>query len=325
MKNYSLDVLKFISALMVVVIHAGSITTALGHDNFTNYYWYRHLLNLAVPIFFASSGFVLANKSNQRMKKYAIDLFKLFLQFSVFYIIWDFITIGIDALALPSGNFSDFFNSFQIEHLQKGTFGKYHLWWLLATSQSVFIMYLLRKVSLKPYQILSLSIGIFVLWHTDTILPVQLLAYGGLAQGFLFTSLGYFIGCSSFKRKHDLTIAVILMALYWISRHFFAIHYLEDILWFFIVLRLLRWVKFNPGKKRRATSLKRYADATYLLHVAFLELYRQLVQYVPGLAIESDGLRTIVLTVLAFVFSVIFYPMIQKYLNLWMRWQLGRT
>ena len=325
MKNYSLDILKFLSALMVVIIHAGSITTALGNDDFMNYYWYRHLLNLAVPIFFASSGFVLANKSNQRMRKYTIDIFKLFIQFSFFYILWNFITIGIDALLLPSASFSPFFDSFQIEGIQKGTFGKYHLWWLLTASQSVGIIYLLRKLSLKPYQILSLSIGIFILWHTDTVLPVQLLAYGGLAQGLLFTSLGYFVGCSSFKRKYDLLIACLLIGLYWISSQFFAIHFLEDALWFFIVLRLLRWIKFHPGQKRRATSLKKYADATYLMHVAFLELYRQLIQYMPQLAIQSDGLRTTLLTFLSVVFSIIFYPVIQKYLNHWMRWQLGHA
>jgi peptidoglycan/LPS O-acetylase OafA/YrhL len=60
---YRLDAMKFFCIIAVVLIHVTGFLPSNGLATMSNYYIYRYLLDIAVPFFFAASGFFISSKS----------------------------------------------------------------------------------------------------------------------------------------------------------------------------------------------------------------------------------------------------------------------
>ena len=56
---YSIDLFKFIFALVIVSIHTRLFESVSG---VINWYWLNTICNLAVPFFFVTSGFLFYNR-----------------------------------------------------------------------------------------------------------------------------------------------------------------------------------------------------------------------------------------------------------------------
>ena len=88
----SLDLFKFIFAILVVMIHAKPL---LDVSDKANWFFSNSFLNLAVPFFFITSGFLLFEKlkslsddadKKTAVKKYVGHLLKLYLIWSIIWL-----------------------------------------------------------------------------------------------------------------------------------------------------------------------------------------------------------------------------------------------
>jgi fucose 4-O-acetylase-like acetyltransferase len=85
---YRLDAIKFFCIIAVVLIHVTGFLPSNGLATMSNYYVYRYLLDIAVPFFFAASGFFISSKTGtEYIGKYAKKIFIMYIAFSSFYII----------------------------------------------------------------------------------------------------------------------------------------------------------------------------------------------------------------------------------------------
>nr|WP_170169185.1 acyltransferase family protein [Mesobacillus subterraneus] len=125
--NYTIDAMKFISVVAVVMIH---VTVFLPHRNLatiSNYYIYRHALDIAVPFFFAVSGYLISGKGNMGyISKYAKKIFTMYVVFSILYIFIRFLFIGTDRMFLDKAFWVSariLVESLTVTNLLNGTIG----------------------------------------------------------------------------------------------------------------------------------------------------------------------------------------------------------
>lgn len=128
-----LDLAKFIGALLVVVIHTSPLET---YSAIANFYTRDVLARLAVPLFFAISGFFFAHRPNpvKSLRRIAI----LYLGWSAVYLF----------LQLPQWYCAGWWGPHVIADYCVGLVTKgsyYHLWYLLATLYAIPPLYMLIK------------------------------------------------------------------------------------------------------------------------------------------------------------------------------------
>lgn len=148
MKTYnSIDVMKFILAILVICIHTNPLQDVMP---LINYGICQFLARIAVPLFFMASGFFLFLKMDfckldvLRIKKYILHVFRL-------YIIWSIIYIPLiyEDVMLKSSNINYNIAS-EINNIIMG--GSYlHLWFLkaLVSASILSAVFLLFKISKK--------------------------------------------------------------------------------------------------------------------------------------------------------------------------------
>lgn len=89
--NYAIDRIKFLAAMAVVLIHVTAFLETEGLATFANYYWYRHLLNFAVPFFFATTGYLVAQQKDTAsyLRSYLTKTLVMYGSFTLFYLLVD--------------------------------------------------------------------------------------------------------------------------------------------------------------------------------------------------------------------------------------------
>lgn len=152
----SIDIVKYISALLVVCIHTFPF---LELSETFNTYWIHTICRLAVPFFFTTSGYFFFRKqdetnSDERLKKTLFRLFKIYLIWTIIYLpytIYDYTHTGFHITYLAT-YVRDFFLN--------GSY--YHLWFLPALMLADVIVYVLyKKKGLHFTLIVSLVLYIF--------------------------------------------------------------------------------------------------------------------------------------------------------------------
>ena len=93
-RNYnSIDLAKFICAIMVVSIHVAPFGKAESESilSLLNYFFQQYISRLAVPFFFVCSGFFLFKKTSwecyslEPAKKYVKRIFRLYILWTIIY------------------------------------------------------------------------------------------------------------------------------------------------------------------------------------------------------------------------------------------------
>ena len=154
MRNYSLDILKFLCAVLVVLLH---IKTP----------WTEYILPItraAVPCFFIISGYFLYQEdeqSLQRIKRSFVKVGTILLWSSVLYALFKLITTSIN---ISYRDIIDFvlFNV--------NPFG-YHLWYLSAYMYVLVIFYILLVSRCSSF----LSVCLSIYFRTETATTTSIL------------------------------------------------------------------------------------------------------------------------------------------------------
>lgn len=181
MRNYSVDSLKFICAVLIVFLHVPC--------RFQSYY--LPVTRCAVPCFFIISGYFLMGENMQeRMKKGSIRMFKLMVESSLLFAIVVFVThhFEIDSIIPSVEKLIDFvlFND--------NPWG-FHLWYLGAYLYVLLICILIDKY--KKWHVAFMITPILLI--TDLIMgKYSLLILNRefpfiYVRNFLFVGLPYFL------------------------------------------------------------------------------------------------------------------------------------
>ena len=210
----SLDLFKFIFAILVVMIHAKPL---LDVSDKANWFFSNSFLNLAVPFFFITSGFLLFEKlkslsddadKKTAVKKYVGHLLKL-------YLIWSIIWLPLKLLGWhTSGGIgkADLLSWIQAFFLTGKTGDA--IWYLLAVSVSAVVAAWITRNGEKNFKLLLIISGLlYVLgvlmssWYkvlegnfvVEWYYKIFLTTENGLLNGLLFFAIGAFISKYGFK------------------------------------------------------------------------------------------------------------------------------
>lgn len=199
---HAIDIMKFFSAVMVVVVHSMPLMPFSREANFI-------IINIvgrfAVPFFFISSGFFVSMKSRENptyFKKYMRALIKLYLFWSILYIPFGFqwvqqnmdIPYVLYPIALLLGIF------------YIGTY--YHLWYMPALIFSLYVVHWcskrIRHRSLLPLTFLLFCIGSLETYYgvvpfpeiqtlIDGYMTIMFTTRNGLFFGLFFVACGFYL------------------------------------------------------------------------------------------------------------------------------------
>ncbi|MEB3799759.1 acyltransferase [Flavobacterium columnare] len=136
MRNNNLDVLKIIMAFLVIALHIFPVSKVTGIEGLISYEIASGITRIAVSTFFLISGYFLRNKLND--KPY---LWKYTKRILLLYVVWQFIYLPDLIRFYNLGWFS------KSDMILKLIYGYWHLWYLLATTIAVGLLYLLRNLS----------------------------------------------------------------------------------------------------------------------------------------------------------------------------------
>ncbi|WP_429745582.1 acyltransferase family protein [Bacillus salipaludis] len=151
--NNAVDVMKFICAILVVIIHAPPL---LSYGETANFILVDIIARIAVPFFFVCAGYFFFNKINLKngnvekgsynlkvLKKYVFHLVNIYTFWTVFYLIW-WIPLWYNGGNLTLANMKGYFLSIFIS----GSF--YHLWYIVALIYGMaFTFFILSYVPIK--------------------------------------------------------------------------------------------------------------------------------------------------------------------------------
>ena len=230
--NYnSIDLMKFICSLLVVLIHCVNAETLNNTTDLINYVIRNVIARIAVPLFFISSGFFLYRKTTlnefslKHTKEYVIKLLR-------FYIIWSLIYLPLSIEKILQ-NEQGVVHAI-LEYLRDFVFisSYVHLWYLPATIFAVLLVsYLIsKKVDLKRILLISsifYFIGLFgqswfglfrpfiahIPYLVSRIFNLTIrTTRNGLFDAFIFVTLGANIAFNGFNFKQNKAILLFLIS-----------------------------------------------------------------------------------------------------------------
>ena len=161
----NLDLAKIIGALLVVTIHTAPFKDI---SRLTNFFITNVIARIAVPLFFAISGFLFFGKlqyENGKIKKCAGNISQLirYVKKTVFlYLAWSLLYILL--IKLPFWYQSGWWGMYAIKDCLAATVlvgSHYHLWYLLALIYAMPILYfVLRLIPLRKVIYLAIPLWI---------------------------------------------------------------------------------------------------------------------------------------------------------------------
>lgn len=136
-RNYKIDFLRYIAALLVVTIHMDIFSDV---NKFLNYFIVHLVAPLAVPFFFIVSGYFCKFNENSTLK----DLFKCISRQIIPYLLWSFIYL---LLSLYQKQPIDILYQLSISGIY------YHLWFIPALIYGNICLFIVKKYNLKRVMI----------------------------------------------------------------------------------------------------------------------------------------------------------------------------
>lgn len=198
-KQYpQLDVLKYIAALFVIVVHVYTVF----ENPYVNHFVVQVMGRITVPFFFSCSAFMVARRRKEPgyLMKYTKSLLITYFIFSLIYLPYGlhyvFQAVGFKLWLIPLIFLGGFF--------YVGTY--YHLWFIPALLIALWLVdWCLKRMSYR--QVIILGIGLFLFGALETyyfVLPSSIfhkvfdllisLLYttrNGIFFGLIFVAIGY--------------------------------------------------------------------------------------------------------------------------------------
>lgn len=161
-ENGTIDLVKFISSLLIVSIHTHPFKS---YSEFFDCYFENVFSRVAVCFFFVASGYFFFSRlefENDKIKKSKENIRKLkkyFIRLLILYTVWSLVYLII---SLPEWYASGWlslnaFIDYGISFLFDSSY--YHLWFLISLLYAVPLMYLmLRFIKVKYFTVIALAI-----------------------------------------------------------------------------------------------------------------------------------------------------------------------
>ena len=315
-REYTFDVLRVISMIMVIVIHVSNVYTRSFNFIDTNSYLVSLVFNtisrVSVPIFFMISGALLLDR-NFDFKKYKNRILKIILLIVVWdllYLIWEYLFLGV-----------------KYDKLYKLIIEPYraHLWFLY----NIVILYatqpILKYILDKANNIIKMIL--FVIWLLLSTISMYNIFIANIFT--IFSNIGFFIlgkymydylqNNKQNNKKYTLIMVLLVIISYSISIYlnftaslkfnmfynlFFAYRTPFIILSSFIIFKIVYIYCHNKKPKDIILISSDLSLGVYLIHGMFLDVTTKYVDYkniIPIIGIPSFTLFILVLSLISVV------------------------
>ena len=318
--NYAIDRIKFLAAMAVVLIHVTAFLETEGLATFANYYWYRHLLNFAVPFFFATTGYLVAQQKDTTsyLRRYLTKILVMYVVFTLFYLLVDAFIFVPTSMAMGASfpnALLQYWHTLSWVKVGNGQIGHYHLWYLWALFLASLILYWWVKRGWNPTQILLGAVVIYLVgrWLITVNLHWELLANGGFPKALVSLVGGYYVAKRNLAWRGGLVTALIILfayqALSLSDIHFFA----GEFVLILAIWVLMTYVSARPGKSSPLSRWAAYSMEIYLFHPILLTIYSYSSNVEPDIEIQSHGWRVMLMTCTTVAVSIFLYPYFDRF------------
>lgn len=313
--SQKIKILSFFSMILVVILHSHLLNYATGWDRLIQLFLTREITRIAVPLFFAISGFLFfinyhkpnrlffARKIKSRIKSILIP-----------YILWSI--LGISSLyfmqIIPQTRFfftKELIENYNLIQLIKATLitpvGTYQLWFL----RDLFLLILLSPLICWFIQKIRLLIILFSCWCWFANVPLHIM-YNESFFFFIIGSVIAFYYTDNIQKRISFKISLVFFLL-WIGICIYlttAKHYSHSVHCIGILLGLISiWYSYDFVYPYFSTqtinsSIYNYSFFIYLTHEPLLTIIKKIVLYLgdySNVAITITYFTAPIITILA--------------------------
>ena len=316
MRNYSIDRVRMLSSLAVVFMHTVNYLPTTSYANYWTYDWYFHLLDLAVPVFFAFSGYFLYKKDDKAIFTQALKIFTLLIAYSVVYLL---IKLPMEVLVSGAGMQSIliYFKRYNWVDYVIGIVGSEHLWFLAALFYAIIILYLLRKKGVSSKVCLSIGLISFLISFLPpfSVLWQSILLYGGFVKAFFYVSMGYRLAGHRIQAKVtkvSLGVSLLLLVLFASnSNSQFVLELFLAVTVFCIIILCQRY----PGRESFLSRYSHFSLGIYLLHIVFTGIFTTLRSMYPSMNTMNPFIVVIPVFLMCVLGSVLLFPWTERFVH----------
>jgi peptidoglycan/LPS O-acetylase OafA/YrhL len=314
--NHTIDTLKLFAAIAVVLIHTTGSLQQFNLATLTNYYSYRPLLDLAVPFFFAASGYFLSGKTISYLPGYIKKISSIYISFTIFYILFKLHITFTDRLLLGTAfwnGINTFFKGLTIKGLINGSIGSFHLWFLTALIISALLLFICLRLSIKSEIIFLLATILYFSNLVGILNFNDVFIYGGFAKGFFFLAMGFYLGHKDTSKIKwplvGLVSSILILTL--LSNYHSSLNVLFLIA---ATYYLLVFAIQNPGKKSYLSKWGSYSLNIYILHIFVYQSINKIYIYSGITEYYKFPLYYLTTTILAIIIPILLYRPVDKLL-----------
>jgi hypothetical protein len=282
------------------------------------------LLNLAVPFFFLSSGYLLAikmdlsgksGKNLERIKRYVKNFLKMYIIWSLIYLplaLYSYIDSSpIKAMCLYArGLFfiGEHYNSWQLWYLLSSIYALIAIWFVFKTSKPFYGLLILSFVA----GIFSIGITVFVDYDGHMAHSLDLLRKligcsirnGRILNGMVYIPLGMILTRKKIFSNINWIVFIVGFMVNVLNNNVIISYYLlilEAVSLFGIVVSIN--LKDNPIYER----LRNMSTAIYLVHMYIWTIYYYVVYGAKTSGIDSFIATSVISLLIAWLYGVFKY------------------
>ncbi|HAQ06867.1 MAG TPA: hypothetical protein DCR24_04830 [Bacillus bacterium] len=314
--NHTIDKLKFFAAIAVVLIHTTGSIQQFGLATVANYHVYRPLLDIAVPFFFAASGYFLSAKNANYLPGYVKKILSIYISFTLFYLVYKFIIIITDRLMIDApfwNGIQKALQSMTIKGLMNGSLGSFHLWFLAALIISTLLLFICMRFSLRPSSIFLLAAVLYFSNLVGILTFNDVFIYGGFAKGFFYLSMGYYLGHKENTQIKNPMIGFISSILIFTLLSYYnsalSIVFLMAATFYLVVAAIQK-----PGEQSFFSRLGAYSLNIYILHIFVYQSINKIYIYSGITEYYKIPTYYLIVTLFSIIIPIILYRPVDKLL-----------
>jgi surface polysaccharide O-acyltransferase-like enzyme len=332
-RNHKMDVTKAIAVFLVVSIHT------MPFSNFQfgfidGHFFINTLARLAVPFFFASSGYLIGIKikSNPNyIKKYLSNIFTTYTRWVLIFITFDVSLIVLssynDMAEIKSGLFNNYFGQFRISDIyygfKHGT--AFHLWFLIALYIAVVILlFFIKTNKVKMLLIFSFLLHVLGLFGQSysVFFTLPFNTRDAIFFALFYVTLGFFLSnkvITIYKQKTIISLLFALALLQLIERMFLV--YMLEAPWgnYFLstipltICLMLFLIKYPiVTKTQRLIKIGQNTLGIYVIHPLIIVLLELTINIFDFENVTSTLMWNLLFTPLVFIISYFSYKLLQR-------------
>ncbi|WHX40270.1 acyltransferase family protein [Mesobacillus sp. AQ2] len=314
--NHTIDKLKFFAAIAVVLIHTTGSLQQFNLATLTNYYSYRPLLDLAVPFFFAASGYFLSGKTVSYLPGYLKKILSIYISFTIFYLLFKLLITFTDRLLLGTAfwnGINSFLKGLTFQGLINGTLGSFHLWFLTALIISALLLFICLRLSIKSEMIFVLAAILYFSNLVGILNFNDVFMYGGFAKGFFYLAMGFYLGNKDISKLKwplaGLVSSILILTLLSYYHSSLNVLFLMSATYYLLVYAVQ-----NPGEKSYLSNWGSYSLNIYILHIFVYQSINKISIYSGITEYYKFPYYYLTTTLLALVIPILLYRPVDKFL-----------